>query len=387
MLITGTAVFAAFSRGSFESTDLGNGAVLPAPVLSQPSPQTGCARPRTCDSFALLRYRPGTDLRAAAARLIRLTTHAGCPPGSCVVISDQRPDDIRNYSRVRDTPLVLGGVLALLAVGTLAHVLVTAVRRRRRDLAMLKTLRLVRRQVLGVVEWQALSLAGVALLIGVPLGLLAGRWAWVLFASSAGLAPAVSIPVTLVLLIIPVTLVLAALIAAWPGRAAAPGQGRRGAAGGVTPPPPDRGRQLVFVAERTGTRLLRSLGAQHARRADPGRRPAGPQGHRVGDDQDGGHHDQHRRDRHAGISGDAESRAEQLPGPSASRQPQRQADQQGQPGQDGDLPRADLADLTPEQAEGLEDGELAPPPRAAPATNAAAPPARSRAGYAAMDRA
>ena len=221
MLITGTAVFAAFSRGSFESTDLGNGAVLPAPVLSQPSPQTGCARPRTCDSFALLRYRPGTDLRAAAARLIRLTTHAGCPSGSCVVVSDQRPDDIRNYSRVRDTPLVLGGVLALLAVGTLAHVLVTAVRRRRGDLAMLKTLGLVRRQVLGVVEWQALSLAGVALLIGVPLGLLAGRWAWVLFASSAGLAPAVSIPVTLVLLIIPVTVVLAALIAAWPGRAAA----------------------------------------------------------------------------------------------------------------------------------------------------------------------
>ena len=102
-----------------------------------------------------------------------------------MVISDQRPDDIRNYSRVRDTPLILGGVLALLAVGTLAHVLVTAVRRRRRDLAMLKTLGLVRRQVLGVVEWQALSLAGVALLIGVPLGLLAGRWAWVLFASSA----------------------------------------------------------------------------------------------------------------------------------------------------------------------------------------------------------
>ena len=54
-----------------------------------------------------------------------------------------------------------------------------------------------------------------------PLGLLAGRWAWVLFASSAGLAPAASIPVALVLLIIPVTVALAALIAAWPGRAAA----------------------------------------------------------------------------------------------------------------------------------------------------------------------
>jgi predicted lysophospholipase L1 biosynthesis ABC-type transport system permease subunit len=190
-------------------------------VLSQPEPETGCPRPQTCYSFALLRYRPGTDLRAAAGRLIALTIRAGCPPGSCVVTSDQRPDDIRNYSRVRDTPLVLGGVLALLAVGTLAHVLVTAVRRRRRDLAMLKTLGLVRRQVLSVVEWQALSLAAVALLIGVPLGLLAGRSAWVLFASSAGLAPAASIPVALVLLIIPATLALAALAAAWPGRAAA----------------------------------------------------------------------------------------------------------------------------------------------------------------------
>jgi hypothetical protein len=59
------------------------------------------------------------------------------------------------------------------------------------------------------------------MLIGVPLGILAGRWAWVLFASSAGLAPAASIPVALVLLTIPVTAVAAALIAAWPGRAAA----------------------------------------------------------------------------------------------------------------------------------------------------------------------
>ena len=56
-------MFAAFGRGGFESTDLGTGAVLSAPVLSQPEPETGCPRPRTCYSFGLLRYRPGTDLR------------------------------------------------------------------------------------------------------------------------------------------------------------------------------------------------------------------------------------------------------------------------------------------------------------------------------------
>ena len=39
--------------------------------------------------------------------------------------SDQRPGDIKDYAAIRDTPLVLGAVLALLAVGTLVHVLLT----------------------------------------------------------------------------------------------------------------------------------------------------------------------------------------------------------------------------------------------------------------------
>lgn len=112
-------------------------------------------------------------------------------------------------------------MLALLAVGTLVHVLVTGVRRRRRDLAMLKALGLVRRQVLGVVEWQAVALAATALLFGVPLGILAGRLSWAVFAASAGVSPAASVPVPLVLATIPVTVALAVLIAAWPGRAAA----------------------------------------------------------------------------------------------------------------------------------------------------------------------
>ena len=86
---------------------------------------------------------------------------------------------------------------------------------------MLKTLGLVRRQVLGVVEWQAAALAVTALLVGIPLGVLAGRWAWALFAGAAGVSPVVTVPVPLVLAAIPVTVALALLIAAWPGRTAA----------------------------------------------------------------------------------------------------------------------------------------------------------------------
>ncbi len=110
---------------------------------------------------------------------------------------------------------------ALLAVGTLSHALLAGVRRRYRDLALLKTLGLLRGQLLRVVFWEASTLAGAALLVGLPLGVIAGRWAWVIFAHSAGVASQAEVPVPLVLLAIPATLLLANLIAAGPGWTAA----------------------------------------------------------------------------------------------------------------------------------------------------------------------
>src|ERR1700722_12756718 len=221
MRIVGEAVFPAFSRGSFTPTDLGTGAVVPAAVLSEPSPSTGCTGRVTCYNFFLLRYPAGSAPPGRSAGVLPTLTRKGSPAGSCLATTAQRPSDIRDYGGVRDTPLLLGIVLALLAVATMTHVLLTSGRRRRRDLAMLKALGLVRRQVLGVVEWQAVTLAATALLFGIPLGLLAGRWAWVLFADAAGVSPAASVPVPLVLATIPVTLALAALIASGPGWTAA----------------------------------------------------------------------------------------------------------------------------------------------------------------------
>jgi ABC-type antimicrobial peptide transport system permease subunit len=224
MRVVGVTVLPAFGRGSFAPTGLGTGAVTTAPVLSVlsvPNATTLCRTKATCYNFFLLRYRPGTDASAAAATLTASITRASCPPGSCAVVSDQRPADIKDYASVRDTPLVLAAVLIVFAVGTLAHVLLTGVRRRRRDLALLKTLGFARSQVLGVVAWEATAFAAVALLVGLPLGVLAGRWAWAYFANAAGAPAAASVPLTAVLLAIPVTVVLANLIAAWPGWTAA----------------------------------------------------------------------------------------------------------------------------------------------------------------------
>ena len=229
MRIVGVAVLPAFSRGGFSPTGLGTGAVLPAGVLSstvEAQSQTatlGCTKGEPCYNFFLLRYQPGADLAAAAAKITSVLRASGCPVGSCDVpaVADQRPGDIKNYASIRDTPLALAVVLAVLAVGTLAHVLLTGVRRRRRDLALLKTLGFTRRQVLGTVAWEASALAAVALLIGLPLGVVAGRWAWSLFANAAGVSAGATVPLATVLLAIPATLLAANLIAAAPGWEAA----------------------------------------------------------------------------------------------------------------------------------------------------------------------
>jgi hypothetical protein len=221
MRVVGEVILPAFSRGAFNPTDLGTGALLAASVLSESQPASGCPASGTCYNFFLVRYRPGTNEAAAAAALTTLATRSGCPPGACLVTSDQRPGDIRDYTYVRDTPLVLGALLAVLAVGTLAHVLQTGVRRRRRDLAVLKTLGLSRGQVLRLVAWQAGAFGFAALLVGLPLGILAGRQAWAAFAAAAGIAPAPDIPLALILLTIPATLLIALLISVWPGWRAA----------------------------------------------------------------------------------------------------------------------------------------------------------------------
>ena len=61
----------------------------------------------------------------------------------------------------------------------------------------------------------------------------------------------------------------------------------------------------------------------------------------------------------AGASG---GRGEQHPGPAPGQQPQRHADQQGDPGQAERLPFHHAQHLAPHQAECLQHGQVAAPP-------------------------
>jgi ABC-type lipoprotein release transport system permease subunit len=97
-----------------------------------------------------------------------------------------------------------------------AHLLATSIRRRRRDLAILKTLGFTHGAVGRAVAWQATTLAVVTLAVGVPLGIAAGRTAWRLFAGHLGVVPEVTTPVVLLAVATTATVLLANLISIGP---------------------------------------------------------------------------------------------------------------------------------------------------------------------------
>jgi MacB-like periplasmic core domain/FtsX-like permease family len=187
----------------------GEGALVPYSALVRLVPD---APP---PSDVLVRLLPGAN-EAAFIRSMR--TQLG---PKLEIDRPQQPSDLVNFGRVQDMPRILAGLLGLLAAATLGHMLITAVLRRRRDLAVLKTLGFVRRQMSATVAWQASTLAAVALLIGLPLGTTVGRWTWSAFAHQFGILPESVVSISALLLIVPATLLLSNLIAAVPGRIAA----------------------------------------------------------------------------------------------------------------------------------------------------------------------
>ena len=214
--IVGRAVFPNFGQGSFTPTDLGQGAQTTAAVLRPPA-----STPPGFE-FVLLRFTPGPRQATNIARFQRSMTGfcQTIQQPTCVVIG-QRPNGVTNYASIDHTPAVLGAVLAVIGVGVLGQFIVVSGQRRRRDFAILKTLGMFSRQVRCIIAWQVSTLTGLALMAGLPLGILAGRWSWALFARDLGIPFAASTPAWTVLAMVPAVIIIANAVAFWPGRATA----------------------------------------------------------------------------------------------------------------------------------------------------------------------
>ncbi len=216
--VVGRVVLPAFGQGDFNPTGLGDGALLPGPLVARFAPprDAGGARPGTAN-FALVHVAGGAQHTSDVNHLLTAVAHNKyCIRGLWTIMTAQRPADIRNYARVESTPLALAALLALLAIASIGHALVTAIRRRRRDLAILMTLGFTRRQISAAIAWQATTLAFVTLAIGLPLGAIAGRSIWTAFSAHLDVAPSVHIPLVPILLTIPSAFAIAILLAAGP---------------------------------------------------------------------------------------------------------------------------------------------------------------------------
>ncbi|MGA8679234.1 MAG: FtsX-like permease family protein [Acidimicrobiales bacterium] len=181
--------------------------------------------------FVFVRMRTGVSNSAALADMNRIAgvaakAFAAVPDGqgtggTITVLSVLRPAEIADYRSTGATPLLLAAGLAAGAVAALGLTLAASVRRRRRDLALLKALGFTQAQLSMSVAVQATVVGIVGIVFGVPLGIAFGRWLWVLFAREIFAVPEPTVPVLEIVLIAVVSLVLVNIVAALPGRSAA----------------------------------------------------------------------------------------------------------------------------------------------------------------------
>jgi hypothetical protein len=233
--IVGTAALPTIGNVIGVHTSLSTGAVIS--TRSLPARDLAVYGPISGPNAIFVRLRPGVSRAAGLRSLDQIATQLNrdsrTPQVESIlgnigqylnfvsVLPVQRPAEIVNYKTMGAMPTILAGGLAAGAVTGLGLTLIASVRRRRRDLALLKTLGFTRGQLAGAVAWQSTVVAVVGLVIGVPVGIAAGRWLWLAFAHELSAVPDPVVPVASVALAIVGALILANLVAALPGRRAA----------------------------------------------------------------------------------------------------------------------------------------------------------------------
>jgi ABC-type lipoprotein release transport system permease subunit len=228
LTIVGTVTLPSFGQALAEHVSLGSGAMLSedalltADGLSTFPPHTAAQLTHDDPSAVAIDLVPGTSA-AQRARLVREITSAN-PDGTrggTYQLTQYRAAAIVYESHMGGQPLALALGLAGAAVLSLALTLLAAVRGRRRELGLLKALGMTRRQVRAIVAWQASTILIIAAVVGVPLGIAGGRWAWAAFANSLGVVTVTAVPVTLLVLGVLALLAAGNLLAGFPAAVAA----------------------------------------------------------------------------------------------------------------------------------------------------------------------
>lgn len=162
-----------------------------------------------CNRIATLTWAPGADRRAVTARYEEdaIDIDQPVPPG-----------ELASLLAVERLPVLLAVFLAGIGVVAIGYTAAMTVRRRRRDLALLRTLGMTRRDLKVVVFSQTSALVGAGAVLGIVFGVAAGRGVWRLTVDSVHLGYAPVVPLATLALVVGATFVVAHLAAAIPRR-------------------------------------------------------------------------------------------------------------------------------------------------------------------------
>ncbi|HTU38298.1 MAG TPA: FtsX-like permease family protein [Acidimicrobiales bacterium] len=218
LTIAGTATLPPIGVIGSSHLEMGTGAVLDYHLI--PAADRDLFEGTPGPNAILVRTRGGQSAQALhSIQAIGDKVDIAINGGS--VLPVQRPAQIINYGSLGSTPVFLGVALAAGAAAALGITLVTSVRRRRRDLAILKTLGFTRNQLAATIAVQASFAAVIGCVVGIPVGIAAGRVLWDLFAGQIDAIAYPTVPAGTVTLIGVLAVVLAVLVATVPGRLAA----------------------------------------------------------------------------------------------------------------------------------------------------------------------
>jgi ABC-type antimicrobial peptide transport system permease subunit len=231
MTIVGTATLPAIGGTLTQHTSMGVGAMIPFSIEPPAFKKYLHQKNETLDGYTAIfvRFKSGVPMSLAAASLRKIAQIGqrdlnAVPQGggtNVFVSSVQYPAEIENYRAIGIIPDLLALSLALGAVVALGLTLIASVHRRRRDLALLRTLGFTGRQLLSAVAWQASVAGAVGAVFGIPLGIVVGRWLWTLFANNIYAVPRPSVPLVPLIVVALSAMVLSNAVAALPGRSAA----------------------------------------------------------------------------------------------------------------------------------------------------------------------
>jgi ABC-type lipoprotein release transport system permease subunit len=137
-----------------------------------------------------------------------------------VVMPVDQPFELANLHNVKTLPTVLAIFLAVLGAVAVGHALFSSVYRRRRDFAVLQSLGVTRGGVRAMIAAQATVVGVAGLVVGVPIGLIAGRAGWQAIAERVPLTFRSPLTAIAIVVVVPIALIAANLLAIIPARRA-----------------------------------------------------------------------------------------------------------------------------------------------------------------------